>query len=126
MIHFPPNVWKKLQMVGGWMTAEQAFDLHFVSRVVSNGASLDAEVGRWAAEIAKMPTKGIQAAKIGIHRQYELMGLAAMQLVQSVDSFDFNLYGPTALEWAKLIEHEGLKAGLKNRDMEFDPEMSKI
>ena len=71
---------------------------------------------------------GITAATVGATTAsptaISLADLAA--LVQSVDSFDFNLYGPTALEWAKLIEHEGLKAGLKNRDMEFDPEMSKI
>jgi len=126
VMHFPPNVWKKLQMVGGWMTAEQAFDLHFVSRVVRDGDSLDAEVERWAAEIEKMPIKGLQAAKIGIHRQYELMGLAAMQLVQSVDPLDLNIYGPAALEWAKLVEREGLKVGLRDRDVEFDPEQSRI
>jgi hypothetical protein len=73
-----------------------------------------------------MPIKGIQTAKIGIHRQYELMGLAAMQLVQSVDSFDQNIYGPAALEWARLVKREGLRAGLTDRDQEFDQGISEI
>ena len=125
-LHFPPTVWKKLQMVGGWMTAEQAASLNFVARVVADTDSLDSEVRRWATDIASMPTVGIQRAKIGIHRNYELMGLAAMQLVQNTDPASLNLHGPAALEWAKLVIRDGLKAGLQDRDQGFDQALSQV
>jgi enoyl-CoA hydratase/carnithine racemase len=78
----PMRVWKKLLLLGGWFSAEQALDFHFVQRVVDE-ADLRAEVRVWAEQLAMMPPADVQVAKQGIHRQYELMGLADIALVQN-------------------------------------------
>jgi enoyl-CoA hydratase len=78
----PMRVWKKLTMMGGWFTAEQAMKWDFVQRVVPR-EDLDKTVRAWADEIAQVPPEQTKSARIGIHRQYELMGLANMALVQN-------------------------------------------
>jgi enoyl-CoA hydratase/carnithine racemase len=78
----PMRVWKKLLLLGGWFTAEQALEFHFVQRVVDE-TDLRAEVRAWADQLALMPPADVQVAKQGIHRQYELMGLADIALVQN-------------------------------------------
>jgi enoyl-CoA hydratase/carnithine racemase len=78
----PMRVWKKLLLLGGWFSAEQALDFHFVQRVVDE-TDLRTEVRAWAEQLAMMPPADVQVAKQGIHRQYELMGLADMALVQN-------------------------------------------
>lgn len=82
---FPMRVYKKLMMIGGWYTAEQALKWDFVQRVVPRD-QLDKEVRAWADELALVPPEQTKAARIGIHRQYELMGLAAMALTQNAYS----------------------------------------
>jgi enoyl-CoA hydratase/carnithine racemase len=80
VFQFPMRVWKKLMMMGGWYTAEQAIKWDFVQRVVPAG-ELDGVVRAWAEEIALVPPQQTKAAKTGIHRQYELIGLVDMALV---------------------------------------------
>jgi enoyl-CoA hydratase/carnithine racemase len=82
---FPMRVWKKLTMTGGWFTAEQGLKWDFVQRVVPR-EDLDATVRAWANEIALVPPQQTKSARTGIHRQYELMGLAAMALTQNAIS----------------------------------------
>ncbi|MDB5584091.1 MAG: Enoyl-CoA hydratase/isomerase [Bradyrhizobium sp.] len=82
---FPMRVWKKLTMTGGWFTAEQGEKWDFVQRVVPP-EKLDETLRAWANEIAQVPPRQTRSARIGIHRQYELMGLAAMALVQNSSS----------------------------------------
>jgi enoyl-CoA hydratase/carnithine racemase len=118
----PLRVWKKLYMMGGWMDADQALSLHFVQRVVPR-QELDAEVRRWAEQIALIPTRQVQVAKQGIHRQYELMGLANMALVQN------QITGHGSDEdkaWFQNVLDKGLKAALKERDSVFDQDIAKI
>ena len=118
----PMRVWKKLYMMGGWMDAQQALSLHLVQRVVPRD-QLDAEVRRWADQIALIPTRQVQVAKEGIHRQYELMGLANMALVQN------QISGHGSAEdmgWFQEVIDKGLKAALKERDAEFDQDVAKI
>lgn len=118
----PLRVWKKLYMMGGWMDAEQALDLHFVQRVVAR-EELDLVVRRWAEQIALIPTRQVQVAKEGIHRQYELMGLANMALVQN------QISGHGSAEdkaWFQDVIDKGLKEALKGRDDDFDQDIAKI
>jgi enoyl-CoA hydratase len=82
---FPMRVYKKLMMMGGWYTAEQALKWDFVQRVVRR-EDLDKEVRAWADEIALVPPQQTMAARLGIHRQYEIMGLVNMALVQNAIS----------------------------------------
>ena len=81
----PMRVYKKLLMMGGWYSAEQALKWDFVQRVVPR-EDLDKEVRAWADEIALVPPQQTMAARLGIHRQYEIMGLAGMALIQNAMS----------------------------------------
>jgi enoyl-CoA hydratase/carnithine racemase len=118
----PMRVWKKLVLMGGWFDAEQALGFHFVQRVVEE-AELQKELRRWAAHLADGPAEDIQIAKLGIHRQYELMGMANMELVQNriterrVDLSPF---------WQSMEEQSGLAEALRARDADVDPGISQV
>ena len=78
----PMRVWKKLILMGGWFSAEQALDFDFVQRVVAE-PDLRAQVRAWAEHLAVMPSADVQIAKQGIHRQYELMGMLTMEMLHN-------------------------------------------
>jgi len=120
--HFPMRVWKKMYMMGGWLDAQQALDLYFVQRVVKR-EELDAEVRRWAEEICKVAQRQVRTAKEGIHRQFELMGLANMELVQNRNSGHGS---KPDMEWFQKVMDLGLKAALAERDGGFDQNVAKI
>lgn len=122
VFHFPMRVWKKLYMMGGWMDAEQAREFHFVQRVVKR-EELDAEVRRWAEEICRVAQRQVQTAKEGIHRQYELMGLGNMELVQNRNSGHGS---KPDMEWFQKVMDVGLKAALAERDGGFDQDLARI
>ena len=82
---FPMRVYKKMMMMGGWFTAEQALKWDFVQRVVPR-EDLDKVVRAWANEIALVPPRQTRAARLGIHRMYEFMGLVNMALIQNAES----------------------------------------
>ena len=122
VFHFPIRVWKKLLMTGGWYTAEQALKWDFVQRVVPE-AEVENEVRNWADQIAQVPTKQVQAAKTGIHRQYELMGFANMAGVQNRVSGHGS---PEDMEFFRTVLDKGLKEAVKGRDLNFDESFSQI
>ncbi len=119
--HFPPKVVKKLIMMGGWMSAEQALDFGFVSRVVPRD-KLDEEVEKWAHEICKIPLKQLQAAKVNVHRQWEAMGYLTSFMQSRADGHG----SPEDMEWFKKVMSEGLVSALKERDTPFDQSVSRV
>ena len=122
VFQFPMRVYKKLMMAGGWYTAEQALKWDFVQRVVP-ADQLDAVVRAWADELALVPPQQTKAAKLGIHRQYELMGLANMALVQNAIS------GHGAEDDRKffsLVAEQGLRKALEFRQSDSDPSITQI
>jgi len=122
VFHFPMRVWKKLYMMGGWLDADQAHELHFVQRVVKR-EEVDAEVRRWAEEICKVAQRQVRTAKEGIHRQFELMGLGNMELVQNRNSGHGS---KPDMEWFQKVLDQGLKKSLADRDGHFDQNVAKI
>lgn len=119
---FPMRVYKKLMMYGGWYTAEQAEKWDFVQRVVPRD-QLDAEVRAWAEELVLVPPEQTRAAKIGIHRQYELMGLANMALVQN------SLSGHGAeidREFFQMVIDEGVGKAVKFRQTGSNDAVTKV
>ena len=119
---FPMRVWKKLMMTGGWYTAEQAEKWDFVQRVVPADRVED-EVRAWAEEIALVPPQQTKAAKLGIHRQYELMGLVNMALVGNVVS------GHGADEdrqFFRTVLDEGLREALAFRHSDSDQTITQV
>ncbi len=121
LFHLPPKVWKKLIMMGGWMTAEQALDLGFVSRVVPR-EQLDAELEKWATEICKVPLKQLQAAKVNVHRQWEAMGFLTSFMQSRADGHG----SPEDMAWFKKVMTDGLVSALKERDTPFDESVSRV
>jgi enoyl-CoA hydratase len=119
----PMRVWKKLLLMGGWFTAEQALDFHFVQRVVA-AADLRAQVRAWAEHLATMPSGDVQIAKQGIHRQYELMGMLAMEMLQ-------NRLPPLPADeadqfWDQVEPGGDVRKALAARDLGVDPAVTRV
>ena len=119
---FPMRVWKKLMMMGGWYTAEQALKWDFVQRVVP-AERLEDEVRAWADELALVPPQQTKAAKLGIHRQYELMGLANMALVGNVVS---GHGAESDREFFKIVLEQGMRKALAFRHNESDESVTQV
>jgi enoyl-CoA hydratase len=119
---FPMRVWKKLVMTGGWFTAEQGLKWDFVQRVVAR-EDLDKTVRAWANEIALVPPEQTKSARIGIHRQYELMGLANMALVQN----NFSGHGADVdREFFRRVLKDGVGKAVKFRQTNSDDSITQI
>jgi enoyl-CoA hydratase/carnithine racemase len=121
----PMRVWKKLVLMGGWFDAQQALGFNFVQRVVPEDR-LRNEVRVWAEHGAGMPGADIQVAKQGIHRQYELMGLVNMEMVQN------RLASPSIAQgsndwWAQVDGSEGtVRPAIARRDAHVDAAVTKV
>ena len=61
---FPPRVVYKLWSLGGWMSAEQAEQLHYVQRVVPM-EELESTALHWAQQCALIDPEGFKATKRG-------------------------------------------------------------
>jgi enoyl-CoA hydratase/carnithine racemase len=119
----PMQVLKKLSLMGGWMDAEQALQFQVVQRLVPTVEELDVELDKWARHLAEMPTEQVQNIKISIHRLYELMGMAQMELVQNRVSGHGNSSGDVFYE---AVKSKGLGEALKGRDSKFDPDVARV
>ena len=119
----PMRVWKKLILMGGWFSAEQALDFHFVQRVVAE-PELRSQVRAWAEHLAAMPSADVQIAKQGIHRQYELMGMLSMQMLQN------RLPPPPAGQadefWEQVEPGGDVRGALAARDAGGDPAVTRV
>jgi enoyl-CoA hydratase/carnithine racemase len=123
VFQFPMRVWKKLAMTGGWYTAEQAHKWDVVQRVVSSREELDQTVRAWADEIALVPPEQTKAARLGIHRQYELMGLANMALVQN----NFSGHGGEIdREFFQMVLDQGVAKAVRFRESNSDSSITQI
>lgn len=117
----PMRVWKKLLLMGGWFDADQALSFHFVQRVVAE-SDLQAELRRWAEHLAAGPLEDMRVAKMGIHRQYELMGLANMEMIQNRETER----RAVSSWWDGVDEGAGLTQSLRERDAMADPGVSRV
>jgi enoyl-CoA hydratase/carnithine racemase len=119
----PMRVIKKLFLMGGWMGAKEALQFQFVQRVVPEDQLVE-ETERWARQAALIPTVNFGRSKETIHRTYELMGLAAAPSVLS-------RWGPppppsNGPGFAEVVEEKGLKEALRQRDANFDDDVSRV
>ncbi|MCU1486516.1 MAG: short chain enoyl-CoA hydratase [Actinomycetia bacterium] len=114
----PMRVWKKLILMGGWFDAEQALDFHFVQRIVPE-EELPGVLREWAEYLAAGPIEAMKIAKMGIHRQYELMGMANMEMVQ-------NRIDRRGTDMASWDASGGVAAAVQQRDAVSDPTISKV
>lgn len=119
---FPMRVYKKLMMTGGWFTAEQALKWDFVQRVVER-KDLETTLRAWAEEIALVPPEQTRSARVGVHRQYEIMGLVNMALLQN------NISGHGAevdREFFRLVLDKGVGAAVKFRGSDSDESITQV
>ena len=120
----PMRVWKKLILMGGWFTAEQALDFHFVQRVVAE-ADLRARGARPGPSTwPRMPSGDVQIAKQGIHRQYELMGMLNMEMLH-------NRLPPLPANqadrfWDQVDSGGDVRGALAARDAGVDPTVTRV
>jgi enoyl-CoA hydratase len=119
---FPMRVYKKLMMMGGWYTAEQALKWDFVQRVVKR-EDLDSTVRAWAEELALVPPQQTRSARLGIHRQYEIMGLCNMAMIQN----HYSGHGAeTDREFFRIVLEQGVGAALKHRQSGSDASITQV
>jgi enoyl-CoA hydratase len=109
---FPMRVYKKMMLMGGWFTAEQAEKWDFVQRVVKP-EDLETSLRAWGHEAANTSHAQMKMGKLNIHRQYELMGLAQMAIVGNA----YSGHGGEGndKEFFRIVLQEGLKKALAFR-----------
>lgn len=122
VFQLPMRVWKKLLMVGGWFTAEQALGWDFVQRVVPR-EDLDAELQRWADQIAMVPIAQLISAKANVNRQYELMGLNNMAAVQNATTGHGD---EEDKQFFRMVMEVGMKEALAFRQEGVDSEAMQV
>jgi enoyl-CoA hydratase/carnithine racemase len=124
--HFPPRVIFKLWALGGWMSAKQALDLHYVQRIVPM-KDLESTALHWAKQCALIDPEGFKWTKKGMHEMYEQMGLPEM--VQ-VGRQPMKMPSPAAMkrseEFTKAWQEKGIKAALALRDAGVDPAFTQV
>jgi enoyl-CoA hydratase/carnithine racemase len=121
-LQLPMRVVEKLFLMGGWLDAEQALQLHFVQRVVPVD-EVPAEARRWADQVALVDTVQFAHAKDQIRRSYELLGLSLVPAA-------LNHFGPPRVEtpdsFTALVREKGIAAAVRERDAQIDPSITKI
>jgi enoyl-CoA hydratase len=122
VFRLPMSVYKKMMMMGGWFTAEQALKWDFVQRVVPK-EDVAKTVRAWAEEICLVPPSQTKTGKINIHRQYEIMGLANMALIQNVESGHGD---EVDREFFRKVLNEGMRAALAFRQTDSDSTIAQV
>jgi enoyl-CoA hydratase/carnithine racemase len=120
----PMRVINQLWLLGGWMDAETARELHYVQRVVPL-AELDAELDRWAQTACALSVEQIAAHKESIHRHYEIMGLNGIVGIENQVSGNVRGAGEN-LAFYDVVREKGMHEALRSRQSNVDPTVVKI
>jgi enoyl-CoA hydratase/carnithine racemase len=121
----PPRVVYKLWALGGWMSAEQAEQLHYVQRVVPR-EELDDLALHWAEQCSLIDPEGFQNTKAGMREMYEAMGLLDMVEVGRKPMRPIRRSKGKGPSFNEVWEKEGIKAALALRDAGSDPDFTRI
>jgi enoyl-CoA hydratase/carnithine racemase len=123
---FPPRVVYKLWSLGGWMSAEQAEQLHYVQRIVPM-EELESTALHWAEQCALIDPEGFKATKRGMREMYDGMGLPAMT---EIGKQPMKMPSPAAIrhsqEFNRIWAEEGVKAALAFRDRGSDEGFTQV
>jgi enoyl-CoA hydratase/carnithine racemase len=127
MMQLPMRVVYKLNLVGGWYTAEQALDWQCVQRVVPI-EQLEHETRRWAETCARIRTSGYATAKRKLHAHYERRAMLGDEMAapQGLAEHVFETPPGTPTSFERDAVARGLSTALKNRDTSFDPDIIKV
>jgi enoyl-CoA hydratase/carnithine racemase len=120
----PMRVINQLWLLGGWMDAQTARELHYVQRVVPL-ENLGAEVDRWAQVACALSTAQIAAHKESIHRHYEIMGLAGIANIENQVPANVRPVGES-LVFYELVRKLGMREALSYRQEGIDSTVTKV
>ena len=119
----PMRVLKQLLLLGGWFDAEKAAELHLVQRVVPV-ENLSEEVAKFAETASTLTLETIAAYKEGIHRMYEIAGLNGM--IGIGNNINAHVAGSRGGEFHGTLNDSGMSDALKKRDVDVDPDVTKV
>jgi enoyl-CoA hydratase/carnithine racemase len=123
--HFPMRVLKHLWLTGGWMDAETARQLFYVTRVVPAGQEEDT-AKKFAEFFANLDLGALVANKRGIHKLYDAAGL--LQMVEAGRE-PYVPQGETQeamMHHMRLIYERGVGAAARSRDDGVDPDLTRV
>jgi enoyl-CoA hydratase len=108
---------KEYALTGRPLSGRDAADIGLINRSVPFG-ELEAEVARWANQLASIPTSQLAAMKLVVNQAYENMGLASTQTLGPIlDGLMRNT--PDAARFVALAESQGVGAVIAERDRIF-------
>jgi enoyl-CoA hydratase/carnithine racemase len=119
----PLRVLKQYWLLGGWMDAQTALDLHYVQRVLPNTDALATEIDKWAKSACGLQVEQIAKYKEGIHRQVEIMGLNG--IIGIGNHYTGHGNAPDQ-EFFTLIQERGMKEALRFRQGDVDQSVTKV
>jgi hypothetical protein len=113
---------KELAFTGNMMSAEEAYNFHWVNRVVPYD-KLEEETDKFARAMASLPLNTLVIAKRSINNFYESMGLRSqLDYAEALKAFAGNYPGTEvgSPKWRDTRPKEvGLSAFLRERDAAF-------
>jgi enoyl-CoA hydratase len=105
---------KEHALTGRPLTGREAADVELINQAVPF-AELEATVGRWASELARIPASQLAAMKLVVNQAYENMGLASTQTLGNIlDGLMRNT--PDAERFIERAATEGVRAAITDRD----------
>jgi enoyl-CoA hydratase/carnithine racemase len=119
----PLRVINQYWLLGGWMDAMTARDLHYVQRVLRDTDELAIEVDKWAKSASGLSVEQIGIYKESIHREVELKGLTA--IISAGNNVTGHGSRPDK-EFFTLIQERGMKEALRFRQGEVDQTVTKV
>jgi enoyl-CoA hydratase/carnithine racemase len=123
--HFPMRVLKQLWLTGGWMDAQTARQLFYVTRVVPLGE--EEKLAREFAEFfANMDLGALVANKRGIHKLYEAAGLLQMVGAGREPFVPQGATQQAVMHHMQFIHERGVGAAARSRDDGVDPALTKV
>jgi enoyl-CoA hydratase len=115
-----PKKAKELLLTGNdKVTAQEAYEIGMVNKVVPEGEHLDAAI-TMARTMAVMDREALRLTKHAINRAYEIMGLnESLQVGLDIDVQIESMATPERQEFGRILKQDGLQAAVAWRESRF-------
>jgi enoyl-CoA hydratase/carnithine racemase len=110
---------KELILTGDTISAAEADRIGMLNRVVPLN-QLEAETGKLALKLSKVPALALRMNKTNINMAFEAMGMR-VAMGQATESVSLLIATPTEerVKFKELVKEKGLKAALEWRELQF-------